>query len=77
MLGFAMFSARWVFQIIESHKSKSSVLPKSFWYMSLIGSLILLVYFAFGIRDIVGTLSNIFPLFLAGYNVYVIKKSQQ
>lgn len=76
-LGFLIFSSRWVVQIIASHKSKSSILPTSFWYISMIGSLLLLSYFTLGIRDPIGILSNSFPLLLAGYNVHLIKKSQQ
>jgi lipid-A-disaccharide synthase-like uncharacterized protein len=42
-----------------------------FWYMSIVGSLALLSYFTFGKNDSVGILSNLFPAFIASYNLYL------
>jgi lipid-A-disaccharide synthase-like uncharacterized protein len=44
-------------------------MPRTFWYMSLMGSVCLLSYFVFGKNDSVGILSNLFPLFVAAYNL--------
>ncbi len=38
------FFARFIVQWIVSEREKRSVVPKSFWYLSIIGSLGLLVY---------------------------------
>jgi lipid-A-disaccharide synthase-like uncharacterized protein len=39
--------------------------------MSVCGSLLLLAYFIFGKNDSVGIISNLFPMFVALYNVSV------
>jgi len=43
-LGQLAFSARFLVQWYVSEKTKQSVVPKSFWYLSLVGSALLLVY---------------------------------
>jgi len=43
-LGQAAFSARFIVQWIISEKNKKSTIPVAFWYLSLIGGTILLVY---------------------------------
>ncbi len=77
MLGFLMFSSRWILQFIASKKAKSSVLTVDFWYVSAAGSLLLLLYFWFGQRDIIGILTNLFPLMLAFYNIYLFTRDRQ
>jgi lipid-A-disaccharide synthase-like uncharacterized protein len=39
-----MFSARFLVQWIVSERRKQSTMPKIFWYLSLVGSGMLLVY---------------------------------
>ena len=46
-------------------------MPRLFWYMSITGSLMLLSYFVFGKNDSVGIMSNLFPLMVASYNLYL------
>jgi len=43
--------------------------------MSVLGSISLLSYFIFGKNDSVGILSNLFPSFVACYNLYLDLKS--
>lgn len=43
-LGQAMFTSRFLVQWIASERKGESVLPISFWYLSLAGGTILLVY---------------------------------
>ena len=50
---------------------KKPVLPRTFWYMSVVGSCLLLSYFIFGKNDSVGILSNLFPMFVAAYNLFL------
>ena len=69
--GVAMFSGRWFVQMYASRKHKKPVIPRSFWYLSLAGTLCLLSYFVFGKNDSVGVLSNLFPAFVAIYNLYL------
>ncbi len=63
--GQAIFMGRMLVQWFISEKSKRSVIPVSFWWMSLIGSTMLLIYF-FWRRDIVGILGN-----ATGWVVYI------
>jgi lipid-A-disaccharide synthase-like uncharacterized protein len=70
-LGATMFSARWLLQLYASRRRGSPTVPRLFWYMSMAGSLLLLAYFTFGKNDSVGILSNLFPAFIAGYNLYL------
>ena len=75
--GVAMFSGRWFVQMYASRKSKKPVIPRSFWYLSLAGTLCLLSYFIFGKNDSVGVLSNLFPAFVAIYNLYLDLTNQR
>jgi lipid-A-disaccharide synthase-like uncharacterized protein len=71
-LGTLMFSGRWIIQMLASRKARRSVMPRAFWYMSLAGSTLLLLYFIFGKPDSVGFLSNSFPTLIAAYNLYLV-----
>ena len=42
--GQLLFMARFVVQWIVSERQKRSVIPVAFWYLSLVGSLVLLSY---------------------------------
>ncbi|EKE75864.1 lipid-A-disaccharide synthase N-terminal domain-containing protein [Gallaecimonas xiamenensis] len=47
LLGFGgqlMFSARFLVQWLVSEKAKQSIVPKAFWYFSIGGSSLLLIY---------------------------------
>ena len=43
-VGQLVFFSRWIIQWLSSEKNKSSVIPVTFWWCSLIGGLITLVY---------------------------------
>jgi len=70
-LGVALFAGRWFVQLYFSRVRGRPVLPRLFWYMSISGSVLLLAYFTFGKNDSVGVLSNLFPTFIASYNLYL------
>jgi len=70
-IGALMFTGRWFVQMIYSRVYRRSVVPRVFWYMSIAGSLLLLSYFIFGKNDSVGIISNLFPTFVAAYNLYL------
>jgi lipid-A-disaccharide synthase-like uncharacterized protein len=70
-LGVALFAGRWLVQVYASRARGRPTVPRVFWYMSVTGSLLLLAYFTFGKNDSVGILSNLFPVFIAGYNLYL------
>ena len=42
--GQLVFFSRWIIQWLSSEKNKTSMIPVSFWWCSLIGGLITLVY---------------------------------
>lgn len=44
LLGQAAFSARFLVQWIVSEKKRESVIPVAFWYLSLVGGVVLLIY---------------------------------
>ncbi len=68
-MGTVMFGGRWIVQVVASSKKKEVVMPRLFWYMSLVGSLCLLSYFLVGKNDSVGILSNLMPSAVATYNL--------
>ncbi|MGD0089262.1 MAG: lipid-A-disaccharide synthase N-terminal domain-containing protein [Planctomycetota bacterium] len=73
LIGVALFTGRWLVQMYYSRKAGQPVTPRIFWLMSMAGSVMLLTYFIFSPkhRDMVGILSNLFPCFIAAYNLYL------
>lgn len=69
--GTLMFAGRWFVQFWAARRARRAVLPMLFWYMSLAGSAMTLSYFIWGKNDSVGILGNLFPGFVALYNVYL------
>ncbi|MEZ6191190.1 MAG: lipid-A-disaccharide synthase N-terminal domain-containing protein [Phycisphaerales bacterium] len=57
LLGQVLFTGRMVVQWLVSEKEKQSVVPPSFWWMSLIGASMLITYFIWR-KDIVGFLGQ-------------------
>jgi lipid-A-disaccharide synthase-like uncharacterized protein len=68
-LGVALFAGRWFVQVHASSRRGRPTVTPVFWYMSIAGSLLLLLYFTFGKNDSVGILSNLFPFLIALYNL--------
>jgi lipid-A-disaccharide synthase-like uncharacterized protein len=74
LLGYAggfLFTSRWLVQAIASRKAGRPTITPLFWYMSIMGSTLLLIYFIFGKNDGVGIVTNLFPLILACYNLFL------
>ena len=67
-LGVGLFAGRWVVQMLATRKHGKPTMPRIFWSMSLVGSVLLLSYFIWGKNDSVGVLSNLFPATVALYN---------
>jgi lipid-A-disaccharide synthase-like uncharacterized protein len=79
LLGQIIFTGRMVVQLIASEKSKRSVVPTAFWWMSLIGASMLILYFIWR-WDVVGILGQATGWFIYIRNlilIYAHKKSQQ
>ena len=78
LLGFAaqaLFGSRFVIQWIASEKRRESVIPVSFWYLSLAGSLGLLVY-AVQRTDPVFILAYAFNGFIYVRNLMLIRRKK-
>ena len=75
LIGYAgalMFGGRWLVQLVASRRARRPVIPRLFWYMSLLGSLMTLSYFLFSAKqDSVGVLQNLFPTFTAAYMLWL------
>lgn len=72
LTGALMFGGRWVVQFVASRRYGKPVMPRAFWYMSIVGSLMALSYFVFSQKqDAVGVIQNLFPAFTAGYSLYL------
>jgi lipid-A-disaccharide synthase-like uncharacterized protein len=71
LLGSVMFTSRWFVQLYYTRKHKRVVMPLSFWWLSVLGSALLLGYFTLGKNDSVGIISNFFPAFVSVYNLIV------
>jgi lipid-A-disaccharide synthase-like uncharacterized protein len=69
--GGLCFAGRWLVQVWHRRGSPTSVVPSSFWWISLVGSALTLAYFVFGQRDSVGILQSALPMALAGYNLWL------
>ena len=69
--GQGLFFMRWVVQWISSEKKKKSEIPILFWYFSLIGGLITLIYAIYRV-DPVFILAQSFGLIVYLRNIYFI-----
>ena len=59
-VGNAIFFSRFIVQWYASEKRKQVVVPQAFWWLSLIGTVIMLTYGIFYLRDSVVILSFAF-----------------
>lgn len=74
-IGNAVFSMRFLAQWIASEKRGESVIPLSFWYWSIGGSMIMGLYFIFR-RDPVGILAYLPNSFIYLRNLQLIRKKK-
>jgi lipid-A-disaccharide synthase-like uncharacterized protein len=78
-LGFsaqAMFMMRFVIQWLASEKARRSVVPDAFWYWSIAGGFLLLVYAIYR-ADPVFVLGQGSGLFIYARNLYFIRRSRR
>ncbi len=76
-LAQAVFTARMLVQWLASEKAKSSVVPTAFWWLSLLGASMLLVYFVWR-KEPVGFFGQATGWFIYVRNLWFIygKKSE-
>jgi lipid-A-disaccharide synthase-like uncharacterized protein len=75
LTGQALFSARWLIQWFVTEKSRRSTMPDTFWYLSLLGGLLV---FAYGLHrlDPVIILGQ-FGVIIYARNLFFIRKEKQ
>lgn len=71
LLGQVMFTGRMVVQWLVSEKNKRSVVPVAFWWMSIVGASMLLIYFIWR-KDIVGSLGQSTGFAIYARNLWLI-----
>ena len=76
-LGTFLFTARWSVQFYATKKQKKVVVPMMFWYLSVSGSVLTLIYFIWGKNDSVGIIQTAFPMFVSIYNVFAHLKHRK
>jgi lipid-A-disaccharide synthase-like uncharacterized protein len=75
-LGQGFFFMRFFVQWIASEKKKTSVIPQSFWYFSILGSATLLLY-AIWRQDPVIMLGQSVGFFIYFRNLYLIHRKDK
>ena len=74
-LGQLIFFSRWIIQWLYSEKSKISTIPLAFWWCSLLGGLITLVY-AHHIGSFPFMLAQAIGIFVYSRNLLLIHRRQ-
>ncbi|WP_461832775.1 lipid-A-disaccharide synthase N-terminal domain-containing protein [Desulfothermus sp.] len=72
----ALFASRFIVQWIASEKAKESVVPEAFWYISLLGGILLFLYATWR-QDPVFMLGQGSGIFIYSRNLYLIHKKKK
>ena len=73
MIGQAIFFSRFLVQWVASERARKSYIPPIFWWLSLAGSMLLLVY-AIHRRDAVFVLGQAFGWIVYARNLMLIQR---
>lgn len=73
----AVFTARFLVQWIASERRGKSYIPLAFWYLSVIGGLMLFSYAAFWKHDLVVTLGQTTGLIVYVRNLMLLRKERK
>jgi lipid-A-disaccharide synthase-like uncharacterized protein len=76
LIGQALFTARFIVQWLASEKAGKSVIPLSFWFLSIGGGSILFAYAVYR-RDPVFILGQGLGIFIYVRNLVLISKERQ
>ncbi len=74
-LGQLIFFSRWIIQWFSSEKSKTSIIPVAFWWCSLFGGLITLIY-AHHIESFPFMLAQAIGIIVYSRNLFLIYRRQ-
>ena len=75
LLGNVAFGTRFLVQWIASERAGTSVVPTAFWYLSLVGAFILLIY-AIHRRDPIFTLAYLPNGFIYARNLVLLRRKK-
>lgn len=75
LIGQGAFFSRWLLQYLVSEKCKKCVIPLSFWYLSVLGAALVLIY-AILRKDIVFILGQSMGLFIYTRNIFLMKRNK-
>lgn len=75
-LGNALFSSRFIVQWYVSEKNKQSMIPVQFWYLSIAGSVVMLVY-AIHLWKMPLILGFLFPVVIYTRNLMLIAQGKK
>ncbi|WP_118137880.1 lipid-A-disaccharide synthase N-terminal domain-containing protein [Oceanicella sp. SM1341] len=76
LLAQGIFMARMLVQWLASERARASVVPVSFWWLSLWGSVLLLVYGALR-QDVVIIAAQLFGFIVYGRNLWFIRGTRR
>ena len=74
--GQLIFFSRWIIQWFSSEKQKSSIIPVAFWWTSLVGGIITLIY-AHHIGSFPFMLAQAIGIIVYSRNLYLIYKRKK
>lgn len=78
-LGFfaqGLFALRFIVQWIYSERRKESVVPKMFWYVSLVGGILMLIYVSLR-QDPVLIIGQASGLIVYSRNIYLLHQARR
>ncbi len=76
MCGNLLFFSRWVVQWLASERARRSVIPVTFWYLSIAGSVVLLGYALYR-RDPVFIVSQLPNGIIYFRNLHLLRRAQE
>ncbi len=76
LLGQLIFFSRWIIQWVASEKNFESTIPVPFWWCSLLGGLITLIY-AYHIKAFPFMLAQFIGIIIYVRNIYLIIKTNK
>jgi len=74
-IGQGAFFMRFLVQYLISEKHKKCIIPPAFWYLSILGATLVLIY-AILRKDIVFIIGQSMGLFVYTRNIVLMKKSK-
>lgn len=75
-IGQVIFFSRWVIQWIASERRQESYVPELFWWISIVGATMVLVYYI-GRREPVGVMGQLIGWTVYSRNLYLIRTSNR